>query len=58
MRLETIKELGDIVTDLKPALRLLQDVSQELFQVLPDVSSELDSVNVAIQDTFTQQNNN
>jgi division protein CdvB (Snf7/Vps24/ESCRT-III family) len=52
MRLETIKELGDIVTDLKPALRLLQGVSQELFQVLPDVSSELDSVNVAIQDTL------
>jgi hypothetical protein len=52
MRLETIRELGDIVTDLKPALRLLQGVSQELFQVLPDVSSELDSVNVAIQDTL------
>ena len=52
MRLETIKELGDIVTDLKPALSLLQGVSQELFQVLPDVSSELDSVNSAIQDTL------
>ena len=52
MRLETIKELGDIVTDLKPALRLLQGVSQELFQVLPDVSSELDNVNTAIQDTL------
>ncbi|MGA2682609.1 MAG: hypothetical protein ABSF44_12510 [Candidatus Bathyarchaeia archaeon] len=52
MRLETIRELGDIVTDLKPALRLLQGVSQELFQVLPDVSSELDSVNTAIQDTL------
>ena len=52
MRLETIRELGDIVTDLKPALNLLQGVSQELFQVLPDVSSELDSVNVAIQDTL------
>ena len=52
MRLETIRELGDIVSDLKPALRLLQGVSQELFQVLPDVSSELDSVNTAIQDTL------
>ena len=52
MRLETIRELGDIVTDLKPALRLLQGVSQELFQVLPDVSSELDNVNTAIQDTL------
>jgi hypothetical protein len=52
MRLETIKELGEIVTDLKPALRLLQNVSQELFQVLPDVSSELDTVNNTIQDTL------
>ena len=52
MRLETIRELGDVVSDLKPALRLLQNVSQELFQVLPDVSSELNSVNEAIQDTL------
>ena len=52
LRLETIKELGDIVSDLKPALRLLQNVSQELFQVLPDVSSELDNVNSTIQDTL------
>ena len=41
MRLETIKELGDIVTDLKPALRLLQGVSQELFQVLPTSAQNL-----------------
>ncbi len=52
LRLETIKELGDIVSDLKPALRLLQNVSQELFQLLPDVSSELDNVNYTIQETL------
>jgi division protein CdvB (Snf7/Vps24/ESCRT-III family) len=54
LRLETIKELGDIVQDLKPALKLLQGVSQELFQVLPDVSTELCNVNSAIQDTLQQ----
>jgi division protein CdvB (Snf7/Vps24/ESCRT-III family) len=53
LRLETIKELGDIVADLKPALKLLQGVSQELFQVLPDVSSELNTVNQTIQDTLS-----
>ncbi len=53
LRLETIKELGDIVADLKPALKLLQGVSQELFQVLPDVSSELSTVNQTIQDTLS-----
>jgi hypothetical protein len=52
LRLETIRELGDIVADLKPALRLLQGVSQELFQVLPDVSSELNTVNETIQQTL------
>jgi hypothetical protein len=53
LRLETIKELGDIVADLKPALKLLQGVSQELFQVLPDVSSELSNVNQTIQETLS-----
>ncbi len=52
LRLETIKELSDVVTDLKPALRLLQRVSQELFEVLPDVSSELNKVNETISETL------
>ncbi len=52
LRLETIKELSDIVFDLKPALRLLQGVSQELFDHLPDVSSELSKVNEAINETL------
>jgi len=52
LRLETIKELSEIVVDLKPALRLLQNVSQELFQVLPDVSSELNKVNDTISETL------
>jgi len=52
LRLETIKELSEIVVDLKPALKLLQNVSQELFQVLPDVSTELNTVNETIHDTL------
>ncbi len=52
LRLETIRELSEIVVDLKPALKLLQDVSRDLFQVLPDVSSELNSVNSAISETL------
>lgn len=52
LRLETIKELSDIVIDLKPALKLLQNVSQELFEVLPDVSSELSQVNETISETL------
>ena len=52
LRLETIRELSDIVVDLKPALKLLQNVSSDLFQVLPDVSTELNTVNDTIQETL------
>lgn len=52
LRLETIRELSDVVVDLKPALRLLQGVSQELLSVLPDVSSELSKVNDTISETL------
>jgi hypothetical protein len=52
LRLETIKELSEIVVDLKPSLKLLQEVSSDLFQVLPDVSSELNNVNDAIHETL------
>lgn len=52
LRLETIKELSEIVVDLKPALKLLQGVSQELFQVLPDVSAELNNVESTISETL------
>ena len=52
LRLETIKEFADVVVDLKPSLKLLQSVSQQLFEVLPDVSSELSKVNEAISETL------
>jgi division protein CdvB (Snf7/Vps24/ESCRT-III family) len=52
LRLETIRELSDIVVDLKPSLRLLQRVSQDLLEVLPDVSSELTKVNETISETL------
>jgi division protein CdvB (Snf7/Vps24/ESCRT-III family) len=52
LRLETIRELSEIVVDLKPALRLLQDVSHDLFQVLPDVSTELNNVESTISETL------
>ena len=52
LRLETIKELSDIVVDLKPALKMLQSVSKQLFEVLPDVSYELNKVNDVISETL------
>lgn len=52
LRLETIRELSDIIIDLKPALRVLQKVSKQLFEVLPDVSSELNTVGDVINETL------
>ena len=52
LRLETIRELSEIVVDLKPALRLLQGVSQELMSILPDVSTELNQVKDTISETL------
>ncbi len=52
IRLETIRELSDIVVDLRPALGLLQRVSKGLFEVLPDVSTELGEINDTINETL------
>jgi len=52
LRLETIRELSDIIIDLKPALKILQKVSKQLFEFLPDVSSELSTVNDVINETL------
>ncbi|MEM2676899.1 MAG: hypothetical protein QXJ77_03220, partial [Candidatus Bathyarchaeia archaeon] len=43
---------SDIVIDLKPALKTLQSVSKQLFDVLPEVSSELSEINDVIGETI------
>ena len=52
LRLETVKELSDIIIDLKPALKTLQSISKQLFEVLPEVSSELSEINDVIGETI------
>lgn len=52
LRLETVRELSDIVIDLKPALETLQSVSKQLFDVLPEVSSEISEINNVIGETM------
>jgi len=53
LRLETIRELSDVVFDLKPVVRILQKVSHQLYEVLPDVSTELSKVNDSITETLS-----
>ncbi|RJS80061.1 hypothetical protein CW708_01220 [Candidatus Bathyarchaeota archaeon] len=52
LRLETVKELSDIIIDLKPALQILKKVSKQLSEFLPDVSTELSKVNDTISETL------
>jgi division protein CdvB (Snf7/Vps24/ESCRT-III family) len=52
LRLETIKELSNIIIDLKPALKMLHGVSRQLYDFLPDVSSEIGEINDVISETI------
>ena len=52
LRLETIKELNIVMVDLKPALKVLENVTKCIDGIMPDVSSELGKVNDAISETL------
>ncbi len=52
LRLETIKEVTEIMADLKPALRGLHYITENLVNVMPDVAQELERVNESISDTL------
>jgi len=52
LRLETIKEVTEIMADLKPALRGLHVITENLVNVMPDVAQELERVNDSISETL------
>ena len=52
LRLETIKEVSEIMADLKPALRSLHTLTETLVNVMPDVAQELEKVNESISETL------
>jgi len=52
LRLETIKEVTEIMADLKPTLRNLHVITQNLVNIMPDVAQELDRVNESISETL------
>jgi len=52
LRLETIRELSDIMVDLVPALRDLKSVTERLFRVMPEMAWELEKVNDSISETL------
>lgn len=52
LRLETIKEVTEIMADLKPALRSLHVITENLVNVMPDIAQELENVNDSISETL------
>jgi len=52
LRLETIKEVSEIMADLKPALKSLRVLTEAMVNVMPDVAQELQSVNESISETL------
>jgi len=52
LRLETIKEVTEIMADLKPALKSLRILTENLVNVMPDVAQELERVNESISETL------
>jgi division protein CdvB (Snf7/Vps24/ESCRT-III family) len=52
LRLETVKELNNIMIDLKPALSALKNVTQGIVETMPDVATELNRINESISETL------
>jgi len=52
LRLETIKELSDVMVDLVPALRTLRSLTERLVTVMPEMAWELEKVNNSINETL------
>jgi len=52
LRLETIKEVSEIMADLKPALKSLHSLTRTMVNIMPDVAQELQKVNDSISETL------
>jgi hypothetical protein len=52
IRLETLKELGDLLKDLNPVLETIKVVAKQLTNVMPEVTFELDNMNNTITETL------
>jgi len=52
LRLETIMDLGDIVKDLSPVLKIVQDLAKQLAVAVPEAKSKLNDVKSTITETL------
>ncbi len=56
MRLNTVSEMGDLVTVLNPAKNLLNSIRTEMCSVLPEASQELGNIGNLLSDIVTTTN--
>ena len=56
MRLNTVSEVGDLVTVLNPAKNLLNSIRTEMCSVLPEASQELGKIGNLLSDIVTTTN--
>jgi len=54
LRLETVKEFGDIMTQLSPVIGIVSEVSKKLSGVVPEVSNELDKIHRILNQTVLE----
>lgn len=54
LRLETVKEFGDIMTQLSPVIGIVSEVSKKLSGVVPEVSNELDKIHRILNQTILE----
>ena len=45
LRLETIRELGDVLSQLKPAISIMSDIKNQIAGIMPEVAEKIGSVN-------------
>ena len=56
MRLNTVSEMGDIVSVLNPAKNILNDIRSEMCNIFPEASQELGNIGNLLSDIVTTTN--
>ena len=56
MRLNTVSEMGDLVTVLSPAKNLLNNIRSEMCSILPEAGQELGNIGNLLSDIVTTTN--
>src|SRR5665811_667755 len=56
MRLNTVSEMGDVVSVLSPAKSMLNNIRSEMCSILPEASQELGNIGNLLSDIVTTTN--